>query len=109
MFFQNAYQLLNQNREYPLVLKNLTFFFLFIKLKPFRIILQYKFSLFELKDFTGRKVIQQKEVSVSIIKDNNVFNGSTFVMNRFPHLFEFSQTYKVNLSLFIKTQIFSRY
>ena len=52
----------------------------------------------------GRKIIQQKEVSVSIIKDNDVLKGSTFFINRFTYLFKFGQNQKVNLSLFLKTQ-----
>ena len=31
----------------------------------------------------------QKEVNELIIKDNNVFKGLTFVINRFTYLFEF--------------------
>ena len=113
MFFQNAYQLLNQNGECPLVLKNATFFFYSLRLNFFNYvglpILESSYNIFfvfKVKDFNGRKVIQQKKVNVSIIEDNNVFKGSAFVTNRFTYLFEFGQNQKVNLSLFIETQIF---
>ena len=37
------------------------------------------------KDFNGTKIIPQKEVSISIIEDNNVLKGSIFVINRFTY------------------------
>ena len=38
-----------------------------------------------IKDFNGTKIIPWKEGSVSIVKDNTVFKGSTFVINRFTY------------------------
>ena len=54
-------------------------------------------------DFNATKIIPWKEVSVSIINDNNVFIGSTFVISRFTYYLNLVKTEKMNLSLFLTT------
>ena len=51
-------------------------------------------------------MIQQKEVSESIIKDNDVFKGSIFVIYGITCLFKFGRNQKINLSLLLRTPNF---